>query len=382
MIEHWRQAAGWYHAIALGLAAWLGLWWPHWLPAVLASAWLAGRVAGRAVPPQPWTGLAQVAVGLVAVGVALGAWLPAAGWLAAVVVAAGCRVAWRSRSARPDAVDALAASVWAVPFVLRPELLGSHGAGAVAAAVAMVGAVAAATSWGGTATEWAPSPMPPTREVRGTVVLRGAVLTDAAGLPVTVPLELEIRAGESIAILHDDDRQAEALAAGLAGRRRPQAGEVSIDGAPPAPGDRLVAVVGRGEALVAGDVGTNLAALCDGAPSAGTLAAVHEACSLADVEEALGGRRVAADGAPLSALHRCLVLAARVVPSDYRVVVVVDPLPWVNAVRAEQWRSAVVRASLGRSAVWLTADRQLAERADRVLELRHGGLRAVTAPRV
>ena len=56
-------------------------------------------------------------------------------------------------------------------------------------------------------------------------------------------------------------------------------------------------------------------------------------------------------------------------------LVVVDPMPWVNAVRAEQWRSAVVRASVGRTAVWLTADRDLASRAGQVLEFRQGSLR-------
>jgi hypothetical protein len=34
-----------------------------------------------------------------------------------------------------------------------------------------------------------------------------------------------------------------------------------------------------------------------------------------------------------------------------------------------------VRASIGRTAVWLTADRDLASRADQVLAFRHGGLR-------
>jgi len=77
----------------------------------------------------------------------------------------------------------------------------------------------------------------------------------------------------------------------------------------------------------------------------------------------------------LSSFHRLLVLTARVVTSSYRVVVVVDPMPWVNAVRREIWRKAVVRASVGRTAVWITADRELASRAVHVMELRHGALR-------
>ena len=57
-------------------------------------------------------------------------------------------------------------------------------------------------------------------------------------------------------------------------------------------------------------------------------------------------------------------------------VVVVDPMPWVNAVRGELWRSAVVRASVGRTAIWLTPDRDLAARASHVVEYRQGALRA------
>ena len=78
--------------------------------------------------------------------------------------------------------------------------------------------------------------------------------------------------------------------------------------------------------------------------------------------------------------HRLLVLAARVIPSSYHVVVVVDPMPWVNAVRGELWRSAVVRASVGRTAVWLTPDRDLASRASHVVEYRQGALRRAQGP--
>ena len=91
--------------------------------------------------------------------------------------------------------------------------------------------------------------------------------------------------------------------------------------------------------------------------------------------EALGDRAIERDGSPLTPFHRLLVLVARVIPSSYRVVVVVDPMPWVNAVRGEVWRTAVVRASVGRTSIWLTPDRELAERADLGLEYRHGALR-------
>jgi hypothetical protein len=125
---------------------------------------------------------------------------------------------------------------------------------------------------------------------------------------------------------------------------------------------------------------TNLAAFCDEPLERGAIAGLREACSLDEVIEALGDRPLDADGGPLSPYHRLLVLAARVIPSSYHVVVVVDPMPWVNAVRGELWRAAVVRASVGRTAVWLTPDRDLASRASHVVEYRQGALRRAESP--
>jgi hypothetical protein len=94
----------------------------------------------------------------------------------------------------------------------------------------------------------------------------------------------------------------------------------------------------------------------------------------------LGEAVITADGAPLEPVHRLLLLAARVIPSHYRIVVVVDPMPWVNAVVGQRWRSAVVRASVGRTAVWITPDRELASRADRVVQFRENALRTIDLP--
>jgi hypothetical protein len=61
--------------------------------------------------------------------------------------------------------------------------------------------------------------------------------------------------------------------------------------------------------------------------------------------------------------------AARVIPSDYRLLVVADQVPWVDPEHRELWRRCVVRASIGRTAIWFTADRELASRADRAMVL-------------
>jgi predicted ABC-type transport system involved in lysophospholipase L1 biosynthesis ATPase subunit len=193
---------------------------------------------------------------------------------------------------------------------------------------------------------------------------------------LTVPIDLELRAGDSVAILCDDATHAAALGEVMSGRRSPLAGEISVDGVELTAEDRLVALVARGEAFVVGDLERNLSALCDEPVAGSTVAAVREACALDEVEQERAGIELKADGAPLADVHRLLLLAARVMPSSYRVLVVVDPVPWVNAVRAELWRSAVVRASLGRTAIWITSDRDLARRAGSTVELRAGTLRS------
>jgi len=210
--------------------------------------------------------------------------------------------------------------------------------------------------------------------------LNAVVVAGPDSLPRSVPLELELRAGDSLAILCDAPDEAATLAETLAGRRAPHSGEVSVDGSPLRVGDRLVALVAPGEPFVPGGLNANLAALGDRALDRAAVAAVREACSLTEVADALGDRPLAADGEPLTVFHRILVLVARVIPSPYRLLVLVDPMPWVNAVRGEVWRKAVVRASVGRTSIWITPDRELADRATLVMEYRQGALRRAERP--
>ena len=148
-----------------------------------------------------------------------------------------------------------------------------------------------------------------------------------------------------------------------------------MDGAPLAPGDRLVAVVAPGEPFVAGDLDANLGALSDGPLSRTDLAAVCEACELAEIRGEMVDVRLTVDGEPLDSHQRLLVLAGRIMPSSYRLLVVVDPVPWVDSTRAERWRSAVVRASVGRTAIWITPDRELASWASKSVVFRQGAFR-------
>jgi ABC-type protease/lipase transport system fused ATPase/permease subunit len=338
--------------------------------AVIALAHLGVR---RSRAAEPWAG-ASVVLPVLIFLVVIGGFGAAAGWTGlALVVGVVARVVPRRGRGRPDAADLIAVLGWAAAFAVRPELLAIDRGGWLGPAVLLL----AARHLGDLAAETtavAEGIGAPTREIRGTVSLRGVVAT-AADLPATVPIDLDLRAGASLAVLCDEPAVAQSLVDVLAGQTRPFAGELVFDGAPSDADDRLVAVVATGEPFVEGDLDTNIGALRDDRPDRSTLAAARDACGLAEVVEFLGTRAIAPDGDPLGPFHRLLVQTARVLVSHYRVLVVADPGPWVDARRSELWRAAVVRASVGRTAIWITDDPELADRADHVHELVGGSLR-------
>ncbi len=356
---------------------WLAAWLPHWAPMLVVAALFAWPLASRARSIEPWaSGLGCASATLFLIY--FGGWAVAGGWLGlACLVVPVLRLVRRPGWGRPDAADAAAMVGWGVAIGVHPGLIGLDMGGWLAPLVLLVAGRRLAVTLVGSPRSAACEPLPPAREVRGTLSLRGAVVAGPDNTPRTVPVDLEVRAGRSVAVLSDDAQERELLADLLAGRRPPLDGVVAVDGMPLAGDDALVAVVGTGERFIAGGIEANLGALCAEPPSRGTVTALVEACGLDEVAEALGDGMIDASGAPLEPLHRLLLATARVIPSHYRVLVVVDPMPWVNSVRAERWRSAVVRASVGRTAVWITADRDLASRADQLLEFRQGSLRPI-----
>jgi hypothetical protein len=371
----WAVVAGWYHAVLLAALVWVAAWKPGWAPVVAAAALAVQRPVHRSRVTEPFSSL-LVAVSAVAFLLLRGGWELALGWmLLASLVAAVARALPRRDGIRPDAADYLAIGGWGVVFALAPRLIIFENGGWLAPALLILAAQRIARiPIDRTSPE---RPGPPSREVRGTLSLSDVVVSGADALPRSVPVNLELRAGDSLAILCDSPEEAAVLAGVLTARRAPHSGEIMIDGSPLEVECRLAAVVAPGEAFIPGDLVTNLSALTDRPLERGAVAAIHEACSLNEVAEALGDRSIDGDGNPLTPFHRLLVLVARVIPSSYRLVVVLDPMPWVNAVRGELWRAAVVRASVGRTAIWLTPDRDLASRASFVVEYREGALRTV-----
>ncbi|MCW8983742.1 MAG: hypothetical protein OQK55_00240, partial [Thermoanaerobaculales bacterium] len=365
------------NAALLAALVWVAAWKPGWAPVVAVAALAVHGLVHRTRGAEPWTSL------LVAVSAATfllrGGWELALGWLLlASLVAAVARALPRPDGSRPDAADFLAIGGWGVVFALAPRLIAFENGGWLAPALLILAAQRIARTPGMRSSLIQPGP--PGREIRGTLSLSRVVVSGVDALPRSVPIDLELRAGGSLAILCDSPDDAANLADVLTARRAPHAGEIMVDGAPFEVGVSLTAVVAPGEPFIPGDLVTNLAALADRPLERSAVTAIREACSLSEVAEALGDRSLERDGSPLTPFHRLLVLAARVIPSSYHLVVVVDPMPWVNAMRGELWRSAVVRASVGRTAIWLTPDRHLAARANQVLEYRQGALRRADRP--
>ena len=371
----WSVVAGWYHAALLAALVWVAAWRPGWAPVVAAAALAVHGLVARTRAADPRQSL------LVAVSASIflllrGGWELALGWLLlALLVAAVARALPRLDGSRPDAADYLAFGGWGVVFALAPRLMSFENGGWLAPALLVLAAQRIARTPAGRSSQTQPGP--PRREIRGTLSLNRVVVMGADELPRSVPINLDLRAGDSLAILCDSPEDAADLADMLTARRAPRAGEIMVDGVPLEARDSLTAVVAPGEEFIPGDLVANLSALADQPLERGAVAAIREACSLNEIADALGDRSLERDGSPLTPYHRLLVLVARVIPSSYHLMVVVDPMPWVNAVRGELWRSAVVRASVGRTAIWVTPDRNLAARANQVVEYRQGALRSI-----
>ncbi len=367
------RVLAWLSVAALAALPWAALRAPWLAPAVA----VAGVVS--AAPWRPRRGADPEGSLLEAGSAGLAIWsvsheaLP--GWLALAAVVA--LVGWagtRRPVPRPDAADLVALVGWGGAPLIRPEIVAHPGAW-VAPAVLLVAARRIALPARRRAGPGLPGP--PAREVRGRLVLDGVVAPDENGLPALPPLDLEVAPGESVALVCDDPSTLAPVVEVVAGRRAPAAGTVTVDGEAPDPAAPVVAVVARGERFVPGDLESNLAALREQELEPAAALAARESCALDTVERALDGCELDAEGEPLGELERLLVLAARVLVSAYRVVVVLDPVPWVNAARGEAWRRAVVRASVGRTALWITADRELARRAHRTVLLRAGAWQEV-----
>ena len=302
--------AGWYHAVLLAALPWCVWWDPRWAPLMVAGIALVHLQVLRSAASEPWSSV-FITIPCVAFLIVTAGWNgPVWFWLAmAAVVAATARLLPRDGGGRPDAADCLALVCWAAPFATNPGFLEVDRGGWLAPAVLLLTARRLGTVLTLDDAAKRSTIGPPSREVRGTLSLRGVVAT-SAGLPETVPLDLDLRAGESLAVLCHDRVAGQALADVIAGRSNPHIGELIIDGVPFGPNDRLTAVIGPGELMVAGGLDDNLGALRVETPDRDALGAARDACGLAEVVTAPerpihgGGWRTADDLSQASGARR------------------------------------------------------------------------------
>ncbi|MEJ2189138.1 MAG: hypothetical protein P8Y93_06915 [Acidobacteriota bacterium] len=284
----WLLVAGWCHALLLAALAWIASWHPAWAPLLAAGAIALHLPVTRSRDAEPFASVVVVVSAVVFLALRA-PWEVAVGWvLLALVVAGVARTLPRHDGGRPDAADVLALGGWGAVFAVTPRLVAVGQGGWLAPALLLFGVLRLVR--GGEPQRSAPAPVPPSRDVRGTLSLDGVVVAGAEGLPASVPIDLELRAGDSLAILCDASGEAAGLAETLCGRRAPLSGEITLDGGPFAAGERSVGVVAPGELFLSRSLQANLGALTLEAPDRGTLTAVHDACSLAEVAAALGDR--------------------------------------------------------------------------------------------
>jgi len=368
------EILSWIEVIPVAGLPLVAVFQPRWVPLFVLLIFLLHRAA-RGLRVE--TGLHSLLICIAA----LAAIIANRGWRMGLVALAACVLialtAWLAEGfpggRRPDAADFLLLLFITADILAHPDSrvflawVAPLLAGLAARRVSLV-------TFGSRSR--ASQLQPPSREIRGTLSFSGALAGDD-GLPRSSPLDIELRAGSSLALLCDNSAEAFLLAAHLAGRRQSPGSRLCLDGEIIGENAGLCVLIAAGEGFLPGSLDTNLEVFLDRPLPAGVRAGVWEACALSDVAAELDGRPLDSDGEPLHIFHRMLVQAARVIPSSYRVVIAVDPLPWVNPIRGALWRSALLRACLGRTSVVLTPDRELAKCMDQIMLFRHGSLRHV-----
>jgi ATP-binding cassette subfamily B protein len=214
---------------------------------------------------------------------------------------------------------------------------------------------------------------------RGDIALRGVTAGYTEGASVLRALDLEIRAGEQLALVGPSGSGKSTLLRLLLRLGDPDAGTIEIDGRPLAEFtlDSLrgqIRLVPQEPVLFATSVRENIAAgdpRCSGAEivAAARLAHAHEFIGeLPDGYETELGER----GATLSWGQRQRIAIARAVVRDAPILLLDEPLTGVDPANAKAVRAALEDASRGRTCVWVTHDPDIAARCDRVVLLDQG----------
>ena len=212
-----------------------------------------------------------------------------------------------------------------------------------------------------------------------TVKVSGVEHSYVAGRPVVRDLDLDIEAGELVAVVGSSGAGKTTLAKLVAGVHRPDRGSILLGGVStadlaPAQVSRTVALVTQEVHVFAGPLADDLRLACPGASADRLRAALSTVDALGWVEGLPDGLDtvVGSGGHTLTATQAQQLALARLVLTDPAVVVLDEATAEAGSAGARTLERAAAAAVRGRTALVVAHRLTQAARADRVVVLEHG----------
>jgi ABC-type multidrug transport system fused ATPase/permease subunit len=204
------------------------------------------------------------------------------------------------------------------------------------------------------------------------------------GQPALSDISLDLRAGETTAVLGSSGSGKSTLASLLVRLREPQAGRILFDGVDhwefsPAEFHRAVALVDQDPFLFNASIAENIALGAPGVSRDDVLSALRRVQlgslieSLPDGIDTVVGER----GATLSGGQRQRMAIARAIVRDPKLLILDEPTSALDAATEQEVVAAIEAASAGRTTIIITHRPSTVEHAARTLRIARGRLESV-----